>query len=147
VGRSSGPKWVSFPCSAVPGYPQAGGRTDGQEGAGSTPEHGCSAVQCSAVELMESGDAWPTVLNVQIKTIPSECAEHCLGFQDHGMAWVGKDLKAHPVHLPWAVPPSSSGCPGPHPTWPWVPPGMGHPQLLWAAVPEPYHLWNKQCFS
>ena len=50
MGRSSGPKWVSFPCSAVPGYPQAGGRTDGQEGAGSTPEHGCSAVQCNAVQ-------------------------------------------------------------------------------------------------
>ena len=25
--------------------------------------------------------------------------------------------------------PTSSGCPGPHPTWPWVLPGMGHPQL------------------
>ena len=22
--------------------------------------------------------------------------------------------------------PPSSGCPGPHPTWPWAPPGMGH---------------------
>lgn len=26
-------------------------------------------------------------------------------------------------------------CPGPHPAWPWVSPGMGHPQLLWAALP------------
>jgi len=25
------------------------------------------------------------------------------------------------------------GCPGPHPTWPWTPPGTGHLQPLWAA--------------
>jgi len=31
-------------------------------------------------------------------------------------------------------PPTRSGCPEPHPTWPGTPPGMGHPQL-WAAVP------------
>ena len=27
------------------------------------------------------------------------------------------------------LPPTSSGCPGLHPAWPWAPPGMGHPQL------------------
>ena len=27
------------------------------------------------------------------------------------------------------LPPTSSGCPGPHPAWPWAPPGMGHAQL------------------
>jgi len=31
------------------------------------------------------------------------------------------------------VPPTSSGSPGPHLTWPWIPAGMGHPQLLWTA--------------
>ena len=37
--------------------------------------------------------------------------------------------------LMWAaLPPTSSGCPGPHPIWPWRPPGMRHPQLLWAAI-------------
>jgi len=53
------------------------------------------------------------------------------------MAWVGSSLKDHlvptPCHGQVATP--SSGCPGPHPTWPGVPPGMGYPQLLWAAVP------------
>jgi len=34
---------------------------------------------------------------------------------------------ASPNSVPWAgLPPSSSGCPGPHPTWPRAPPGMGH---------------------
>jgi len=45
------------------------------------------------------------------------------------MAWVERDIKAHPVPapMPWAgLPPTSSGCPGPHPTWPGAPPGMGH---------------------
>ena len=53
--------------------------------------------------------------------------------------WVGRDLKAHQapscavgwLHL---LPP---GCSGPHPLWPWAPPGMEHPQL-WAAVSGPH---------
>ena len=46
--------------------------------------------------------------------------------QNHRMAWLGRDLKAHLSQpLPWAgLMPTSSGCPGPHPTWPWAPPGM-----------------------
>ena len=40
----------------------------------------------------------------------------------------------------WAgLPPTRSGCQGPHPTWPWVPPRMGHPQLLW-AMRSPWRL-------
>ena len=39
---------------------------------------------------------------------------------------------------------SSPGCPGPHPTWPWTPPGMGHSQPLWAAVPAPHHSHSKE---
>ena len=36
--------------------------------------------------------------------------------------------------LPWARQrPTSLGCPGPHPTWPYAPPGVGHTQLPWAA--------------
>jgi len=60
--------------------------------------------------------------------------------QNDRMAQVGRDLKDHeaptsPLH---AGPPTSTfntrpGCPGPHPTWPWTPPEMGHPQPLWAA--------------
>ena len=60
--------------------------------------------------------------------------------QNRRMAWVGRDLKDResPDPLPEAGPPTSisntrPGCPGPHPTWPWTPPGMGHPQPLWAA--------------
>jgi len=56
------------------------------------------------------------------------------------MAQVGRDLKDHeaPTPLPQAGPPTficntRPGCPGPHPTWTWVPPGMGHPRPLWAA--------------
>ena len=26
------------------------------------------------------------------------------------------------------------GCPGPHLTWPWTPPGMRYPQPLWAVI-------------
>jgi len=55
--------------------------------------------------------------------------------------WDRRDLTApnpspamgwlHPqMRLPWAH------------LWPWVLPGMGHPQL-WAAVPGPHHLWVK----
>ena len=38
------------------------------------------------------------------------------------IVWVGRKFKAH-------QPQPCSGCPGPHPAWPWAPPGMGHPQL------------------
>jgi len=45
---------------------------------------------------------------------------------------VGKDLKVRqaPTSLLQAEPPTSTlntrpGCPGPHPTWPWTPPGVG----------------------
>jgi len=41
-------------------------------------------------------------------------------------AWVGGDLKGHqsqPPAMGW-LPPTSSGCPGPHPTWPSAPQGL-----------------------
>lgn len=45
-------------------------------------------------------------------------------------------FRMHPFPPPAVglVPPSSSGCTGSHP-WPWAPPEMEHPQILWAAVP------------
>jgi len=43
-----------------------------------------------------------------------------------------------PTAMGW-LPLTGSGCTVPHPAWPWTPPGMGHPQLLWAAVPRPHH--------
>jgi len=47
------------------------------------------------------------------------------------MGWFGRDLKAHPVPapLPWAGCPHQLRLPRTHPTWPWAPPGMRHPQL------------------
>jgi len=67
------------------------------------------------------------------------------------MAWVGRDLKYHqvPTPLPQAGSPTSisntrPGYPGPHPTWPWTPPGMGHPQPLWAACSAPHHSLGKE---
>ena len=66
--------------------------------------------------------------------------------QNHRMAWVERDPKDHeaPTPLLHAGPPTSisntrTGCPGPHPTGPWTPPGTGHPQPPWAAVPAPYY--------
>ena len=42
--------------------------------------------------------------------------------------WLEGTLKPTQTQpLPWArLPPTSSGCPGLYPTWPWTPPGMGH---------------------
>jgi len=45
-------------------------------------------------------------------------------------------LKPFQFQLPamcW-LPPTRPGCPEPHPTQPWAPPGMGHPQFLLAAL-------------
>ena len=56
------------------------------------------------------------------------------------MACIGMDLKDHQVPtpppqagLPISIFNARPGCPGFHPTWPWTPPGTGHPQPLWAA--------------
>jgi len=66
--------------------------------------------------------------------------------QNHRMAWVGRGLKDHQVpippkqaKLPATRSSSRSGCPGPHPSWPWRPPEMGCPQPLWAVVPAPHY--------
>ena len=67
------------------------------------------------------------------------------------VAWVGRVLKDHqvPTNLTQAVFPTTrsrtrSGYPGPHPAWPWTPPGMGHPQTPWAtcASTSPPSLWK-----
>ena len=36
-------------------------------------------------------------------------------------------------------PTSSPGCPEPHPAWPLMPPGMGHPQPPWATCSVRHH--------
>ena len=71
------------------------------------------------------------------------------------MAWVGRDLKDHeaPMSLLQAGPPtfisnSRPGCPGPHPTWPWirgdVPQGWGIHNLSGQPVPAPHHSLGKE---
>ena len=52
------------------------------------------------------------------------------------MTWVEKDHNGHLVStllLCAGSPASRPGCPEPHPAWPWMPPGMGHPQPPWAT--------------
>ena len=59
------------------------------------------------------------------------------------MAWVERDHNDHLVSIPLLCAGSSE----PHPAWPWMPPGMGHPQPPWAtcsSVPPPSKsLWLK----
>lgn len=47
----------------------------------------------------------------------------------HRMAWVGRDLKDHPVPTLLLCAESQIRLPSLHPAWPWALPGMGHPQL------------------
>ena len=65
--------------------------------------------------------------------------------QNHRMAWVGGDLKAHSLQpLPWVgLPPTSSGCPGSHTTWPSAPPGMGHHSFSGQLCQLLFALWVK----
>lgn len=48
-------------------------------------------------------------------------------FRESWNDWLGSNLKAHPVPTPCygLVTSTRSGCPRPHPTCPWAPPGMG----------------------
>ena len=54
----------------------------------------------------------------------------------HRMAWVAKEHNAHQLQplLCAGSPTSSPGCPEPHPAWPGMPAGMGHPPLLGQPV-------------
>jgi len=45
------------------------------------------------------------------------------------MAWVEKDHNDHLVSTPLLC----AGSPTISPAWPWMPPGMGHPQPPWAT--------------
>jgi len=62
------------------------------------------------------------------------------------MAWVGRDLKDQvPAPAMGWLPPTSSGCPGPHPTWPWVPLGMGIHSFSGQLCQCLTTLWVKNC--
>lgn len=65
----------------------------------------------------------------------------------HKMIWIGWDLKVYQVPTPC----HGQGChllvsysfPGPHSTWSRTPPGMIHPELLWAALLMPHRPLSK----
>jgi len=64
------------------------------------------------------------------------------------MAWVEKAHSVHLVLTPLLCagsPTSSPGCPEPHPAWPWMPAGMGHPQPPWATCSVRHHPQCQQC--
>ena len=92
------------------------------------------------------------------QALHTDCHFASAAWYNHRMAWVGRDLKDHlvPNLLPHTgLPTTKSGasavCPGPHPTWPWTAPVMGHPQsppshqfnCLWnqphSCLPRPLH--------
>jgi len=51
---------------------------------------------------------------------------HRITVSQNGLSWKDPHSPTQPQPLLWAgLSPTSSGCPGPHPTWPWAPPGMG----------------------
>ena len=70
----------------------------------------------------------------------------CL-FAHRNMEWLRlegtlKLISFHP--LPWeGLPASRSGCPACHPTWPGMPPGMGHCSLSGQPGSVPHCLWGK----
>lgn len=72
------------------------------------------------------------------------CRERAL--LNHTTAWVGRDLKAHPVpnkDQPPAVgrlPPTRSACHGAHPAWPYTPSGTeASTASLGSLLSVPYH--------
>jgi len=65
----------------------------------------------------------------------------------HRMAWGEKDHDAHLISNPLlyaGLPISRPDCPEPHPAWPWMPAGMGHPQPPWATCSSvsPPFVWT-----
>ena len=62
----------------------------------------------------------------------------------NGFGWKGPYSPPSSNPLPWAgLPPTSSGCPGSHPTRPWAPPGMGHHSFSGQLCQGLTSLWVK----
>ena len=69
-----------------------------------------------------------------------EWQDHRIIILHNGLGWKGSYSPPSSNPLLWAgLPP----CPGPHPTWPWAAPGMGHPQLLRQLCQGLTALWMK----
>jgi len=70
----------------------------------------------------------------------SSCYLNYRAAENHRIPWVGTDLKDHQVPTPWCMQVAnlwinqlSSGCPAPHPAWPWALEQPQPPQPLQAA--------------
>jgi len=62
----------------------------------------------------------------------------------NGLDWKGPWSSPSSNPLTWAeLSPTSSGCPGPHPTWPWAPPEMGHHSFSGQLCQHLTTLWLK----
>jgi len=62
------------------------------------------------------------------------------------MAWLEKDHNDHLVSTPLlraGLPTTRPGCPEPHPSWPWMPARMGHPQ----PPRNSKHIWTPTCWG
>ena len=81
----------------------------------------------------------PSCLQLKFST----CSWTTIKALSHWKVWLGRGLKDHLVPTSCHEPPTRSGCPGLHPAWPWAPPGMERPQLLWATVPGPHRSLSK----
>ena len=89
------------------------------------------------------------LLNAQLN--PSKFVAHFRNL--HRMVWVERDLKVLPVpsRAVGRAATQQLSCPGPHPTWPWAPPGMGHHSfsgLRSVGTTDwdiPVQSWGKSC--
>jgi len=65
----------------------------------------------------------------------------------NGLGWKGpqSSLSSNPL-LCAGSPTTSPGCSEPHPAWPWMPAGMGHPQPPWATCSVRHHPLGESLF-
>jgi len=88
--------------------------------------------ECSSMwTTLTYGDPGVSILQVLWKegapSLQVRLIDHSSARRNNRKAWLGRHLKSHPVPscaMGRAATPQLS-CPEPHPTWPWVPPGMG----------------------
>jgi len=129
---------------------------------------------CSVINTWESGLSWQSfhlyLVQREIqgsRWFSSDLSKSAMALSDAGLTlltsavsalrfsvrriinWLGlkKDHNDHLVSTPLLCagsPTTRPGCPEPHPAWPWMPPGMGHPQPHWATCSSaaPPSVWK-----
>ena len=79
---------------------------------------------------------------------PSWAQDHRITDSQNGLGCKGPQCSSSSNPLLCAGSPTSRpGCPEPHPVWPWMPAGMGHPQPLWAACSSHLHFVVSGCLN